>query len=54
LEMIRITLAMKFADTNRQTVTDIAMQMREHLAGLRKKRPRAPVVFRYSMKPPAV
>jgi hypothetical protein len=48
LEMIRMTLAMNFNDTNHHTVTDIAMQMRKHLIGLRKKGPRTRSLFRYS------
>jgi hypothetical protein len=50
LEMIRVTLAMKFTDTNNQTATDIATQMRDHIARTRKKAPRARLTIRYSMK----
>jgi hypothetical protein len=50
LEMIRTTLAMKFSDTNNQTATDVATQMRQHIARSRKKAPRARVTIRYSMK----
>jgi hypothetical protein len=37
VEMIRMTLATKFTDTNNQTATDIATQMRDHIARTRKK-----------------
>ena len=40
LETVRITLAMKLANTKQQTANDVAKRMREHLAGLRKLRPR--------------
>jgi hypothetical protein len=39
LEMVRTTLAMNLANTEHQTVNDVAQRMREHLAGLRKLRP---------------
>jgi hypothetical protein len=41
LEMIQMTLAMKSIKPKPQTVKDVAMRMREHLAGLRRQRPRA-------------
>jgi hypothetical protein len=44
LEMIRMTLAMKSVEPERQTVKDLAMRRREHLAGLRRRRPRAGTV----------
>jgi hypothetical protein len=44
LEMIRMTLAMKSIQPERQTVKELAMRMREHLAGLRRQRPRAGTV----------
>jgi hypothetical protein len=53
LEMIRMTLAMNFNNTSHQTMTDVAMQMRNHLTGLRKKRPRTPSPLRYSIELPA-
>ena len=43
-EMMRITLAMKSVKPKSQTVKDVAMGMREHLAGLRRPRPRARMV----------
>lgn len=43
LEMVRTTLAMKPVNTKHQTANDVAARMREHLAGLRKQRPRARV-----------
>jgi hypothetical protein len=43
LEMVRTTLAMKPVNTKRQTANEVATQMREHLAGLRKQRPRTRV-----------
>jgi hypothetical protein len=43
-EMMRMTLAMKSVKPKSQTVKDVAMRMREHLAGLRRHRPRAGMV----------
>jgi hypothetical protein len=44
LEMIRMTVAIKSVQPERQTVKDLAMRMREHLAGLRRQHPRAGTV----------
>jgi hypothetical protein len=44
LEMIQMTLAMKSIKPKPQTVKDVATRMREHLAGLRRQRPRARMV----------
>jgi hypothetical protein len=44
LEMIQMTLAMKSVKHKPQTVKDVAMRMGEHLAGLRRQRPRAKMV----------
>ena len=43
-EMMRMTLAMKSVKPKSQTVNDVAMRMREHLAGVRRHRPRARMV----------
>jgi hypothetical protein len=43
-EMMRMTLAMKSLEPKSQTVKDVAMRMREHLAGLRRPRPRTGMV----------
>jgi hypothetical protein len=43
-EMIRMTLAKKSVEPRRQTVKDVAIRMREHLAGLRRQRPRAGMI----------
>jgi hypothetical protein len=44
IDMMRMTLAMKSVKPKTQTVKDVAMRMREHLAGLRRHRPRARMV----------
>jgi hypothetical protein len=43
-EMMRMTLAMKSLEPKSQTVKDVAMRMREHLVGLRTRRPRTRMV----------
>jgi hypothetical protein len=44
LEMVQMTLAMKSVKPKPQSVKVVAMRMREHLAGLRRQRPRARMV----------